>query len=292
MTNPTRQGATAAELDPPESSNTAPSGSAHAVPDWKAFARSGEWRRAQAAASLLPADPEVTAAIASLSALQEDIRLRQYPAARRALNAYSTGLAQVAQASPGDAALLQSLAAPDSLDAALAALEGAKSEADPVALDTKLAAAQAHALTRAEALNLLGVLYALREEPDLAQTRFEEALNADAGHYRARMNLGNLALEAGDPKQAETQYREVLKLAPEYDGAHHNLGVALRRQGKVYESVKSIRRAQRISVKRTQQETREDMQEQMRNSPKLRMVRWVVLAVVVLVVVFAIRGGL
>ena len=68
-------------------------------------------------------------------------------------------------------------------------------------------------------------------------------------------------------------YREVLRLAPEYDGAHHNLGVALRRQGKLYQSVGSIRKAQRLGVSGARAAAKEDMQEQLRLNPRLRWVR-------------------
>ena len=243
------------------------------VPDWKTFARSGEWRRAQAAATLTGADPDVLAALSALSALQNDVRARKYPAARRGLNAYAGALGELDARAQGEAALLRSLAAPEVLAPAVDALDHASGEADPGELQARLAPAHAHALTRAEALNALGVLHALRGEGDAARARFEEALTHDAGHYRARMNVGNLDLEAGRLPEAEAAYREVLKLAPDYDGAHHNLGVALRRQGKLYESVGSIRRAQRLGVRGAQAAAKEDMREQLRLNPRLRWIR-------------------
>ena len=243
------------------------------VPDWKTFARSGEWRRAQAAATLTSADPDIVAALSSLSALQADVRARKYPAARRSLTAYEDALSELNTRAQGEAALLRSLAAPEVLTRAIEALEDASGEAHPGELQTKLGPAHDHPLTRAEALNALGVLHALREEEGAARARFEEALTHDAGHYRARMNIGNLDLEAGRLPEAEAAYREVLKLAPEYDGAHHNLGVALRRQGKLYESVGSIRKAQRLGVSGARAAAKEDMQEQMRLNPRLRWIR-------------------
>lgn len=281
MTDPARQGT------PPEQHST--HAGQEARPDWQTFARSHEWRRAQAAASLAHAAPALQAALSALNTVQEDVRGRQYAAARRALNGYRMALTEVQ--GTGEAATLHSLAAPEALEAALSALDSATGEVDPAALKTKLQPAEAHPLTRAEAANLMGVLHALREEPEAARACFHEAVNLDAGHYRARMNLGNLALEAGDAAGAETLYREVLNLAPDYDGAHHNLAVALRRQGKVYESVGAIRRAQRLNVKRVQQEAREDAREQMRTDPRLRLVRNVVLGAVVLVVLLVFLFG-
>lgn len=265
-----------------------------ALPDWKTFARGGEWRRAQAAATLGGAAPEVTAAITLVSALQEDVRARRYPAARRALGAYEGALADVARVSQGEAALLRSLAEPELLAPAIDALSAATGEADPAALQVKLVPAHAHALTRAEAHNALGVLHALRQEEDAAQGCFEQALTADPGHFRARMNIGNLALEGGRLAEAEAAYREVLRLAPDYDGAHHNLGVALRRQGRLYESVGSIRRAQRLGVRQSREQAREEMNEQLRVNPRLRWVRVAGIAFLVLVVALLFwtsRGG-
>ena len=137
---------------------------------------------------------------------------------------------------------------------------------------------------------MLGVLHALRGEPEAARAVFEEALLSDPGHYRAVTNIGNLELEAGQPALAEARYREVLRLNPDYDGAYHNLGVALRRQGKVHESVGAIRRAQRLSMKRSQEEAREDLREQFRQGGMWRSLRWVL--VVALLLLFLIMRGL
>ncbi|MFB9992242.1 tetratricopeptide repeat protein [Deinococcus oregonensis] len=267
------------------------SGPSESTLDWKPFARSGEWRRAQAAAHLLPSPPDVFAALVAVVAVQDDIRARKYPSARRALGGYVEALkGGEAAGLVGEMALLRSLAAPEVLDQGLAALETGSGIADPGELSEMLRPAHAHPLTQAEAYNALGVLHALREEPGPARSAFEEARRLDPGHYRALMNLGNLDLEAGRPAEAEVCYREVLKLAPDYEGAHHNLGVSLRRQGKVYESVGSIRRAQRLGVRRSQQETREDMREQFRSNPKLRAIRWVLVAAAVLIVVLVFRS--
>lgn len=280
MTDPAREG-TPPALSP-----------ALGQPDWKSPARSGQWARAEAAASLGRAP--ASSALGALSALQADLRARKYPAAARALGAYRQALDELERTSLGDAALLRSLAEPDLLAGAVAALEAGSGEADPAELSLKLRPAADHPLSRAEACNALGVLHALRGEPDAARAQFEAALASDPGHYRARMNLGNLALEAGQAAEAEAAYREVLRLAPDYEGAHHNLGVALRKQGKLYESVGAIRRAQRLGVRQGQQEAREEVREQLRRSPRLRLLRTALLVAVALLVIALIvlrRGG-
>ena len=152
------------------------------VPDWKTFARSGEWRRAQAAATLTGADPDVLAALSALSALQNDVRARKYPAARRGLNAYAGALGELDARAQGEAALLRSLAAPEVLAPAVDALDHASGEADPGELQARLAPAHAHALTRAEALNALGVLHALRGEGDAARARGRIVAAAHTDH--------------------------------------------------------------------------------------------------------------
>ncbi len=110
------------------------------------------------------------------------------------------------------------------------------------------------ALTRAEALNVLGVLHAVHEETAEARATFERAVTADPGHYRAISNIGNLELQAGNFKEAEAAQRRAIALSPDFAGAHHNLGVALRRQGRLNDSVKSIRKGQRLALRRMREE--------------------------------------
>ncbi|GMA16520.1 tetratricopeptide repeat protein [Deinococcus metallilatus] len=266
-----------------------------APPDWGTFARGGEWRRALAAARVAAAPAEVTTALEGVVGVQEAVRARRFPQARRAW----TGLREALDAAQGagltgEVALLRSLVRPDALGEALAVLEGlgrgTGGEIETDALRERLAPAFGHPLTQAEALNTVGVLHALREEPDAARAAFEQALAVDPGHYRAVTNIGNLELEAGHPAQAEARYREVLRLNPDYDGAHHNLGVALRRQGKLHESVGAIRRAQRLGLKRSQEDSREDLRQQFGDSARWRTLRWVLLAAAVLVLYLIVRG--
>ncbi|WP_216317638.1 tetratricopeptide repeat protein [Deinococcus aestuarii] len=270
--------------------------SAAAPPDWAAFARAGEWRRSLAAARVTGAPPELTGVLDSVLHVQEAVRGRRLPQARRAWAGLEEALGDLpARGLAGEGALLKTLVSPRALGDALASLDGlgrgTGGETEPEALRERLAPALAHPLTRAEALNALGVLHALREEPGEARARFGEAQAADAGHYRALTNLANLDLEAGRPAEAEARYREVLRLNPDFDGAHHNLGVALRRQGRVHESVGAIRRAQRLSVRRSQEDTRDEMREGFRRDARLRAVRLVLLALAVLVLFLAVRGA-
>ncbi|WP_034384202.1 tetratricopeptide repeat protein [Deinococcus sp. YIM 77859] len=267
-----------------------------ASPDWRAFARAGEWRRALAAARLTAAPTEVTAALDGVVGVQEAIRARRPARAQRVLEGVRATLAATQEGGlKGEAALLESLIEPETLRQALETLEGlgrgTGGETEPQVLRARLAPALAHPLTRPEALNALGVLHVLREEPQAAQPIFEEALAADPGHYRVLTNLGNLELEAGRLRQAEARYREALRLNPEYDGAHHNLGVALRRQGRLSESVGAIRRAQRLSVKQARETSREDLRQQFGAAPWLPVLRWGLVALGILVLFLLLRIG-
>jgi tetratricopeptide (TPR) repeat protein len=109
--------------------------------------------------------------------------------------------------------------------------------------------AREHRLICAEAENQLGVLAALGGESKRARTHFEAALMADARHYRAITNLGNLNLEAGEVTVAESRYREALNINPDYATAHNNLAAALRKQGKRSASVAALKRSQRLAMK-------------------------------------------
>lgn len=258
------------------------------LPDLSEVIRAGEWRRALAVSRLNGADPDVQEALEAVFRFQDTVRARRYPSARRALADYREALAGTSNAS--ELSVLRRAADPDALERALDALAAHLKEADLEVLETGLAPALAQPLTRAEALNIQGVLLALQEESDGARTLFEGALEADAGHYRALTNLGNLDIERGDHAGAEAKYREVIRLNPDYDGGHHNLGVALRRQGKMGEAVQSIRRGQRLGMKRSKEDTDAEVKAQFAGNPLFKGLRWVLIAAVVLVLFLALRG--
>lgn len=112
-----------------------------------------------------------------------------------------------------------------------------------------------------EAHTLRGTALVYLGEPDAAKAAFEQALAADPYHYRAATNLGNVFLETGDAATAMRHYERALKINPDFAAAHHNLGVALRREGKISRSVASLRHAQRLG----RQEQREAGRELLKN---------------------------
>lgn len=101
----------------------------------------------------------------------------------------------------------------------------------------------------AEAWAVLGLVHIARGERAQAQRAFEAALEADPSHFRAKTNLANLALEAGQTDEAIRLYQEVLRLNPEYALAHHNLGAAYRKKGQIDKAVYHIKQGQRLQMR-------------------------------------------
>lgn len=71
------------------------------------------------------------------------------------------------------------------------------------------------------------------------------------GVHRAQIlfRLGNLYFERGDLARAEHAYRRATEEAPYYASAHHNLGVVYRRQGKISQSVRLLKKARWLEVR-------------------------------------------
>lgn len=83
-----------------------------------------------------------------------------------------------------------------------------------------------------------------------AAAELEAALAEYAACVPAMVNLGNLALEAGDVAAAVTRYEVAITLDPDYPEAHHNLGVAYHKLGRRGEAVRELRHATRLEGRR------------------------------------------
>lgn len=252
---------------------------------WQDEARTRNWKKAHALAQLQSADPLVLDALQLVVELTSEIRARRYLRAQTSAQAFIENQQLLSEQSEGLSQSFASWIQPSLLLTALDALITGQEQMHVVELKAQLETALAHPLTKSEALNMLGILHARREETEAALRCFQSALTHDPYHYRARMNIGNLALEAGNFEEAEAAFRQVLAEAPEYDGAHHNLGVVLRRQGKLYESVRAIRKGQRLRVKQVREETKLEAKQQFAHNPNLRkvqMVGWAMLGLLVL----------
>lgn len=108
----------------------------------------------------------------------------------------------------------------------------------------------------ADVLTELGTVQLLVGEHEEAEAFLNRALTLRPTHPRALTNRGNVLLEDGDLDGAMEQYRAALEVDFEYAPARHNLGVALRRQGRFAASIRELRRAQRHTVKRAREAQR------------------------------------
>ena len=255
--------------------------------DWAGYLRQGEYRRALAAARIGEAEVEVQSALEVLYDLQDAVRARRLSVAQRQAGRLGEHLEAMTQ--PG---VFRTVLDPAVLVAALEALLAADRErlTDPEQLETRLHLAMRDGLTRAEALNTLGVLHALQDREARARQLFGEAIAHDPGHYRALTNLGNMALEGGDAAGAETMYRQAIALNSDYAGAHHNLGVALRKQGRINDSVRAIKAGQRLSVRQTRRDQDDELKADPRTQRTVQLLRIGMIVLVVLLVLLAVRG--
>jgi tetratricopeptide (TPR) repeat protein len=99
---------------------------------------------------------------------------------------------------------------------------------------------------RAFLLNKRGVARVGMARLDLAREDFDAALECVGDYPPALTNLGNLLFEDGQIDAAIARYEGAILADPDYAVAHLNLGVAYKRAGRVAESVRSLRRAQRL----------------------------------------------
>ncbi len=61
--------------------------------------------------------------------------------------------------------------------------------------------------------------------------------------------LGNVYFDAGDLGRAEYAYQRAVQEDPRHASAYHNLGVVYRKQGKIAESVKMLKKARRVELR-------------------------------------------
>lgn len=99
---------------------------------------------------------------------------------------------------------------------------------------------------RAFLLNKRGASLARLGEPESAADDFRAALDARPDYAPALVNLGNLALEGGFVDAAIARYQTAIASDAGYGAAYFNLSVAYKRQGKLAESVRALRTAQKL----------------------------------------------
>jgi tetratricopeptide (TPR) repeat protein len=123
-------------------------------------------------------------------------------------------------------------------------------KAAPVARRAAKAAQAAEADLGAEDWYALGLeLEAVRGAPAEARDAYRRALELDAHHADAHVNLGRLLQEDGRMAEAEKHYRQALAGDPEHVTAAFNLGIVLEDLGRVADAIDAYRKALGIDGK-------------------------------------------
>ncbi|MCS6937300.1 MAG: tetratricopeptide repeat protein [Candidatus Bipolaricaulota bacterium] len=106
-----------------------------------------------------------------------------------------------------------------------------------------------------------------------------EALRYGVEKAKIYFRLGNIYFDAGKLDHAEYAYRRAIDCDPNHVNAHHNLSVVLRKQGRLSESVRLYRQAQRLAMKYPDQvQLSPEQTEQARRLAR----RWLIVAGIVL----------
>ena len=83
---------------------------------------------------------------------------------------------------------------------------------------------------------------------------YRHTVQATEGNYWMRYNLGVALADKGDLNAAIREYRETLRIKPDYAKAHNNLGFALATKGDFDAAIREFREALRISPAYTEAE--------------------------------------
>jgi tetratricopeptide (TPR) repeat protein len=129
------------------------------------------------------------------------------------------------------------------------ALDAGRHEVAVVEFEAALAAAADDA-SRAVTHNKCGVAHVALGRRREALAAFCAALDCDERCAPALVNIGNLLLEDGHPRDAIDYYEAAIVADEGYPPAHRNLGIALKRLGRRSESVRALRLADRLAGRR------------------------------------------
>lgn len=153
---------------------------------------------------------------------------------------------------PADAALQRALGDADDLTrhVAVTRLEALPIEARPALLAPRLS--DRVRAVRIEAARLLlpasaQLDAATRPAFDAALAEYEAALRHDQSRPEARLNLGNLLLQRGDPTGAEAAFRRSLATDPRFVPARVNLADLFRSQGREEDAERLLRDGLRVT---------------------------------------------
>jgi tetratricopeptide (TPR) repeat protein len=98
----------------------------------------------------------------------------------------------------------------------------------------------------AENMNKLAVMYEYVGRVDEAEKEYREVIRINPDFAKARSNLGNLLADLKKYKESEKEYREAIRINPDFVEAHYNLGILLKGLERSEEAVREYRDAIRI----------------------------------------------
>ncbi len=101
---------------------------------------------------------------------------------------------------------------------------------------------------RVEAALKLGEELRQAKEYDKGIDILIEALQYGVEKAKIYFRLGNIYFDASKLDHAEYAYRRAIDLDPTHVNAHHNLSVVLRKQGRLSESLRLRRQAERLAL--------------------------------------------
>lgn len=107
-----------------------------------------------------------------------------------------------------------------------------------------------------EAANKRGVVLVHLGRRDEARAAFEAVVAAAPRFAQARVNLGNLELEAGAAERAIAAYESALIADPDCASAYRHLGIAYKRLGRTAEAVRALKQAGRLEGRARRRITR------------------------------------
>ncbi len=126
----------------------------------------------------------------------------------------------------------------------------------------------------------------LREQGnyDQGKDKLLNALELEAKKDKVYYRLGNIFFDAGDIDRAEYAYKRAIEENKEHVNAQHNLAVVYRKQGRIDESVKQRKKANKIEVKNPKDP---DLTEEEKGYAK-----WLALKLMLLILVGVLGFGL
>ena len=96
-------------------------------------------------------------------------------------------------------------------------------------------------------MNKLAVIYEYVGRLDEAEKEYREALRIYPDFAKAHNNLGVLLGNKGREEDAEAEYREAIRIKPDFAKAHYNLGILLNEMGRKEDAEAEYREALRIN---------------------------------------------